>query len=301
MGEKTEYEETLLRPASDFTEKVVKRFHPADNETIGDPFHWGKLPFRVIPGETSLWSGYNGHGKSIFLNQCILEQGVIGRKSVLASFEMPAVKNLYRMVRQALGKVDPTKEEIEKCMEWLGKRVFVYDKTGIGSLKNLKIIFNQARTRFGATFFVIDSLMKCGIPPKDCDAQKKFMDEWQDYAQQYNVNINIVAHARKGESEEERPGKMDVAGASELTNLPDNVYSIWRNKKKEDQYRECYDTQCFGPKFQKLLLEYDCVVNCCKNRELGGDGEGSFGLYFQRPSMQFAEKCGDKPYIYFEP
>jgi len=143
--------------------------------------------------------------------------------------------------------------------------------------------------------------MKCGIDPDDYAGQKKFMDEWQNYAQTYNVNINVIAHAKKGASEEEKPGKMDVKGTSELTDLPDNVYSIWRNKKKEDKYRECSDKQCFGPNFEKLLLEYDCLVNCSKSREFGGDVEGTFGLYFHKPSMQYIEKCGQEPFIYYEP
>jgi len=295
------YDESLLRPAGYFKDKILRRFFPTDEDQIGYKYHWKKLPFMVIWGETSLWSGYNGHGKSLFLNQTILEQCVLGEKSVLASFEMPAVKNLYRMVRQALGKANPTEDEVASCIDWLDKRVFVYDKTGVGNLKTLKMVFNRARAEHKVKYFVIDSLMKCGIDPDDHSKQKNFMDEWQDFAQLHNVNVNVIAHAKKSQSEDEKPGKMDVKGTSELTDLPDNVYSIWRNKKKEDKYRECYDRQCFGPQFEKLLLEYDCILNCSKNRELGGDGEGSYGLYFHKPSMQYIETLNDGPYIYYEP
>ncbi len=294
-------EDLRLRPASDFTEGVTRKFHPKPEDITGTKFRISKLPFMWIPGETSLWTGYNGHGKSILLNQFILDQAVCGVKSAIASFEMPAIKNLYRMVRQALGTDNPTVDEIEKCMEWLGKRVFIYDKTGIGSLPVLKRTFNRARAVHKVTFFVIDSLMKCGIDPKDYAAQKNFMDEWQDFAQTYGVNVNIVAHARKGEDEETKPGKMDVAGAAELTNLPDNVYSIWRNKRKESLYREYLETQIVrGMSFEKLLSLYDCTIDCSKNRELGGDGEGMYGLYFHKPSMQFTAKCGEQPYVYYE-
>lgn len=291
-------EESLLLAADNFVFPVVDKFYPPDNEVLGDPLHWGNIPFRIFPGETSIWSGINGHGKSLFLNQLCLEQVVIGRKCCIASFEMPAVKTLYRMARQATGLVCPTTEELYLCMAWLGKRVYLYDKTGTGSIRELKKVFTRAISEYGVSFFVVDSLMKCGIDPKDFGAQKKFMDEWQDFAQIHDVNVNIVAHSRKTDSEEDRPGKMDVAGAMELTNLPDNVYSIWRNKKKESEIQKYHFRGCPLP--EKIVTMNDCFVDCSKSREMGGDAEGMFGLYFDKASMQFVEKCGQAPYIYFE-
>jgi len=292
--------ESALLPAGDFVLDVVNRFYPPDGEVLGVPYHWGKLPFRVFLGEVSIWSGFGGHGKSLFLNQCILDRAYLKQSSLLASFEMPAVKNLYRMARQALGKVNPTSEELYLCMDWLNKYVFVYDKVGTGNLKTLQEVVKIAIDKYGVNYCVIDSLMKCGIDPKDFKSQKDFVDQWQNFAQIWNIHVNIVAHSRKNENEEDKPGKQDVRGAGEITDLADNVYTIWRNKKKEREYQEYFAKGvCNGPQFEKLLLKYDAVVDCDKARELGSEVEGAYGLYFHRPSMQFIEKLGQEPFIYF--
>jgi len=299
MSQGAESESALL-PAGDFVFDVVNRFHPPDGITLGDPYHWMKLPFRVFMGEVSIWSGFGGHGKSLFLDQCILDRALLGKKSLLASFEMPAVKNLYRMARQGLGKASPSPEELYLFHNWLTKYVYIYDKVGTGNLKTLQKLFTIAIDKYGIDYFVIDSLMKCGIDPKDTAAQKNFIDEWQNFAQVWNVHINIVAHSRKKEDEEDKPGKQDVRGAGEITDLADNVYTVWRNKKKEREYQEYFAKGIHnGPQFDRLIAKYDCVIDCDKARELGSEVEGAYGLYFHRPSMQYIEKIGQEPFVYF--
>ena len=295
-------DDLLLKPASAFTQEVLERFYPPNKELIGDPLHWNKLNFRIFPGEESIWTGINGHGKSLFLDQMVLEQAVIGKISVIASFEMPARKTLYRMARQALGKADPSVLEIQSCMKWLGSRVFIYDKIGTGNVEVIRRIFNKARAQHKVTFFVIDSLMKCGIDPDDYKSQKRFVDLFQNFAQDYGVNVNIVAHARKGKDEDDKPGKMDIKGASEITDLADNVFSIWRNKKKENLVKQWLDIRSLpqGQTIEKLEREYDCMLECSKHREMGGEAEGQYGLFFHKDSMQFTEYHRQEPMIYFE-
>lgn len=293
---------TDIRPASDFFLDVRDRFYPPDGDLLGLRTHWEKLPFRFAPAELSIHTGINGHGKSLFLNQLLLDLAIQGERSLIASFEMPASKTLHRAVRQALGKAEPTETEIEKCLYWMRKKIFIYDKTGIRDWKKLPEIFDEAREECGVTQFLLDSLMKCGINPDDYNAQTAFVDLLQNYVQKHNVHIHLVAHSRKLAGEEEKPGKMDIKGAGGITDLADNVFSIWRNKKKERLYNQYLDIHSLpgGMTIEKLEREYDCVIDCMKHREMGGEGEGQFGLYFHRPSFQFIERLNQEPYIYCE-
>ena len=294
-------DDVSLKSASEFIQPVVEKFYPPEGAVQGTPLEWAKIPVRVFPGEVSIWFGINGHGKSLLLNQIMLGLACKGEPGGIASFEMPAPKTLYRMVRQALGKENPTEAEIKDCMRWLGDKIYIYDKTGTGNAEALRRVFNRARAQQKVQHFLIDSLMKCGIDPDDYAKQKKFVDLFQNFAQDYGVHINIIAHARKSKDEDDRPGKMDVKGASEITDLADNVFSIWRNKNKQDLVKQYFETRMLpkGITYEELLKRPDCILDCCKHREMGGDAEGQYGLYFHRPSMQFIETVEYKPIEYF--
>ena len=224
-----------------------------------------------------------------------------GQKCGIASFEMSAQKTLYRMSRQALGVFKPTEREIMEFMRWLGNRIYIYDKVGTGNIDILLKVFNRARAQQGVTHFLIDSMMKCNINPEDYAGQKRFVDKCQNFAQEHNVHLNVVAHSRKGGSEDEKPDKMSIKGASEITDIADNVFTIWRDKKKQFQVQRYLDTRELpsGMSIEKLERKFDVTLECCKHREMGGDAEGQYGFYYDRDSMQFQETLREKPFIYF--
>jgi twinkle protein len=45
--------------------------------------------------------------------------------------------------------------------------------------------------------------------------------------------VHLVMHSRKKEDEFAPPGKFDAKGTGTITDLADNVMTVWRNKKKE--------------------------------------------------------------------
>jgi twinkle protein len=291
-----------IQAASYFSPEVVAKFFPEPGVVSGSPTHWAKLPFRFYPSELSVWTGINGHGKSLFLGQLALDFALLGEKSFIASFEMPAPKTVYRLVRQALGKENPEEFDVLGCLGWLGQRFYIYDKLGTGDIKELCLAFTAAQENYGVKHVFIDSLMKCNISPEDYKAQANFVDSLQNYAQKSGLHVHLVAHAKKLQSEEDKPGKMDVKGAMEITNHADNVFSIWRDKKKERLSQEYFDTHQLpgGMTLDQLRQKPDCVVDCSKHREMGSDGEGMFGLYYHRASFQYLEKLNQDPMIYYE-
>lgn len=264
-----------LRKAPDFLEGVIEHFYPSSDGPIGAMFPWlktaGKLAIR--PAELSIWTGLSGHGKSQLLGQVILHAAVQGERICVASMEIKPESLLSRMVRQMAAEAEPRIPVIKQCMEWLNGKMWVFNSVGTVTTDRVLEVFVYARKRYGITQFVIDSLMKCGIDEDDYVAQKAFVDRLCDFKNAHNVHVHLVAHSRKKMNEHEAPGKMDVKGTGAITDLADNVYSVWRNKKKEAG--------------EENAPAMDAVLACDKQRH--GDWEGSVALWFDRASFQYLE------------
>ena len=93
-----------------------------------------------------------------------------------------------------------------------------------------------------------------------------------------------VKLARKGKDELTPPGKFDVRGSASITDLADNVFSVWRNRGKElaqDEGRHDKDS------------EEDALLIVCKHRH--GDWEGRIRLWFDRRSQTYLQSQYDHP------
>lgn len=288
-----------LKPASSFTEEVIKEFYPPEGEIPGFLPPWTKAEnkIRFRPGELSIWTGINGHGKSQVLGQVILSALNQGEKACIASLEIKPRRLLYRLIRQATGLPNPSIPFIHEAQEWLDGKLWVFD--ALGSVKGDWIldVFRYARQRYGITQFVIDSLMKCGIGEDDYNGQKFFVEKLADFKNEYNIHVHLVAHSRKGENEDRSPGKLDVKGTGTITDLADNSFSIWRNKRKEEAKRKAEINQENIP--GDLAGMSDSVLLCDKQRN--GDWEGKLGLWWHPGSFQLldSERSRAKQYVPF--
>jgi twinkle protein len=266
-----------VRPASDWLQPTTDAFYaPAD--TAGVPtMLWQKTRSKVAfrRGEVSVWAGINGHGKSMFLSQVALDLCYQAERVMAASFEMKPVKQMQRMSRQAYGGRLPTREFLCDFHLWSDGRLWVYDHVGAVEWRKLIAVMRYAVHTFGITQFLIDSLMKCVRGEDDYNAQKDFVNELCAFAQTHQVHIHLVHHVRKGESEMSAPGKFDIKGAGAITDMVDNVFIVWRNKKAEREGKG----------------EPTCIVACEKQRN--GEYEGKFGFWFDLDSQQYLEAAGE--------
>lgn len=269
-----EPEQHNVRPASDWLDETIAAFYaPADTTPIPGML-WqktaGKVKFR--PGEVSLWAGVNGHGKSMFLSQVELDLCYQAERVMVASFEMKPVKQMHRMSRQAYAGREPAIPFLKTFHAWTDGRLWMYDHVGAVEWRKLIAVMRYAVEHFGITQFVIDSLMKCVKGEDDYNAQKDFVNELCAFAVAHSVHVHLVHHVRKGESEHKAPGKFDIKGAGAITDMVDNVFIVWRNKKAE----------------QDKNGEPTCIVSCEKQRN--GEFEGKFGFWFDVDSQQYLER-----------
>lgn len=270
-----------LRNAADFTDLVIECFYPTDDRPIGLLFPWlkaaGKLALRT--SELSIWTGINGHGKSQMLGQVVIHAMSQGERACIASMELKPERLLYRMVRQMTGAREPSRRDVIACMEWLRDRAWIFNAVGTASTARIIEVFSYARKRYGVTQFVIDSLMKCGIADDDYNGQKAFVDRLCDFKEQHDCHVHLVAHSRKKMNEDGAPGKMDIKGSGSIGDLADNLFSVWRNKKKEAG--------------DDTGVSYDAILHCDKQRH--GEWEGALGFYFDRDSFQYLDEERELP------
>ncbi len=292
-----------FKPFDGFTGKLLDRMFPEDNGTLaGFGLPWEKCAaIRFQPGELSVWSGINGHGKSLFLSQMMLEAMTQGERVLIASFEMRPERTAERMVRQVLTYQTEDMNEAVEAMAWLSKRGLVNANTGQMKAENL-LSYMAEFAKEGVSQFVVDSLMKVGIDQDDYNGMSRFVNQLVTLAQRFNVHVHLVAHSKKQEDETGTPGKFDVKGPAEITNLPDWVFALWRNKGKE---RIMWEYQNTGqlPKGKTILDMQDtpdAFFICDKSRDKGEEAEKRYGLFFHRESMQYVGGRGHEPKRYFD-
>jgi len=283
----TPSESVSVRPADYFSEKALDILN-GKQDIQGLPLPWAKAVgrFAFRRGELTIWTGYKAHGKSMMLSQILLYAMAYGERVFILSPEFRPERILARKVRQAACTSQPSDQYARQFLDWAGDdRLWLFDHQGSLTPSVVTSVIRYAVEQHGVTHVLVDSLMKCGIDTEDYNRQKKFVDDLQSIAHQTGVHIHLVAHARKGESDDKPARLHDVKGASELCDMAENVLSVWKNKRK-------HDAQSKGD--NKHDNEPDGLLTVDSQRN--GDGwTGSIQLWYHQPSFQFLGERSHSP------
>lgn len=225
-----------VRPAGDYRKGMIERM--VQRET-GDP-HATPLPFNALRNrfefrqrELTIWAGYKGHGKSLMISQ-VLQAAIKRNKRVfIFSPEFRPESVLERMVYQHCMTTRPPVDEINGFFDVMLERLWLYDAQASMRPEDVIALCRYVADKIGVDHILIDSLMKCGMPPDDYAAQKGFVDKLQSVAHANPLHIHLVAHARKANDDSRPPRLHDIKGASEIADMAENVLAVWRNKAKE--------------------------------------------------------------------
>ncbi|MGR3302496.1 MAG: DnaB-like helicase C-terminal domain-containing protein [Candidatus Scalindua sp.] len=279
MDQATDFTIKHLVSAGYFLDEIVELFH--DPEKLhGIPTGFNGLD-KYIKGwreeELTVHSGMNGSGKSTFLNQVIINLARQNQRCCIASLEMPPQRLLRWMVLQASKYSIITDEVVKTTISWIDDYLFIVNIQDEISPEELLNIFEYANRKYGVKHFFIDSLIRIAFQYRDeLKEHKKFCSQLLSFAKSYKSHVHLVAHPRKGSSDSDRPGKVDVSGTINITNLAHNVLILWRpdidliEKAKEQ-----------GKKIA------DCVLFVKKNREWGLEGAVRFD--FDAETKRFNE------------
>jgi twinkle protein len=282
LNKYAEYSEIRNRvnEKSDFESEVLEYFKTRQEGILGDklPFPSADQKIGFRKKEITVLAGVNGHGKSLILGQIALDIVNKGSKILMASLEMPPVSTLARMSRQATGVNIPSKQQINKFMQWQLDYFYLFNH--VGSLEAWQVISlcRYASIELGVSHVIIDSLTKCTRGEADYDGQKDFMNQLCEVAKEMNIHIFLVHHVRKGNDEAETANKFDLKGSGSISDLVDNVMIISRNIKKERETERNLIADNSVP---------DAALIVSKQRH--GDWNGTLGLWFDKKSQQFTE------------
>ncbi len=270
-----------VRPLSYWLREVIDSFDLRP-EQLGAYLPWRKAAefFRLRRNELTLWPGINGHGKSLVLNQIMLCAAAQGERCLTASMEMRPTRTIERFARQAMKCRRPSPTMLGEFHSWSDERLWLYDQLGSVEWRKLVAVCRWAVDKLGMTQIVIDSLMRCGIGETDYDEQKAFIDALCSFKNDHDVSVHLVMHSRKKEDEYGAPGKFDAKGTGTISDLADNVITVWRNKKKEALRDQ-------GTVADDVLKQPDTLLICDKQRNF--DWEGKIALWYERESMQYVE------------
>ena len=278
-----------MKSALEFMDSIMNLMHPVDGADVhpflalDQQFPW----FQFRPGQLTVWTGYNGHGKSLLLSQVQLGLMAQGERFIVFSGEMQPEYLLERTIKQATGLGKPSKEYIRAALEWLNERFWIFNHAGSATIARLIEVFAYASKRYGIKHMVIDSLMMTDVPEDGhgaFTAQKEAIQKLCNFAKKNGCHVHLVAHPRKGKDESSGPGKMDIAGSSKITDGADNVFTVWRaqkdqaepNPSDEDAHAKWVDLQSMPD--AKLVL---------KKQRTGRAQDYTQNLWFDADAMQY--------------
>lgn len=274
-----------LKSATEYLGAVLHEFFPAPDAPQGLETPWPKVGqnLRFRTAELTIWAGYSGHGKSLVLNHLAAHGLANGEKFCIASMEMPAARTLWRLVKQLTGRSDPSPAYVKHSMYWLGDKLWLFDLMGTAKVERMLAVFGYAAKRYQIRHFIVDSLAKCGLAEDDYNGQKAIVERLVDFSHRHEAHVHLVSHARKGSDEHTPPGKMDVKGTGAITDMADNVITVWRNKRKEEKHAAAMaEERALEP---DQLDKPDASLIVSKQRHTGW--EGDIWLWFDAHSLQY--------------
>ncbi len=284
-----------VKPATSWLESIKDNYLATDKpKPVVMPWPTTHSSFAFRDGEVTVYAGGNGGGKSLITGQIALYLVKQNQKVCIASFEMKPEKTLERMLRQFSGEYidDPLTHNREgyitklvgRMDKFLSDKMYLYDQQGSTSPDKVIAMARYCAMELDVKHIVIDSLMKCVKGEDDFNGQKNFVDELTALARDHNVHIHLVHHIRKLVNEEQQPNKHDLKGSGSISDQVDNVFLMWRNKKKENMKNR-------GEQVDESMP--DAFLMCEKQRN--GEAQEWYGLWYNSSSQQFLESPGSVP------
>jgi twinkle protein len=281
-------ENAHVKPASAWLDEVIERFrHPVAAQ--GTRLPWPKYEnfLRLRPGELTIWPGMNGHGKSMLVSHVMAHAMAEGDKVCIASMEMTPAQTMQRMCRQVFGSNGPLTRDIREMHHWTDGKLWIYDQQGGVTPERILAVARYTRAELGVNHFVVDNLLSCGIP-EDGDGwlskQKAFVLALATHAHDTGQSIHLIAHSKKLKDEFTAPGKYDIKGSGSISDLADNVFTVWRNKAKEKAVANDERTHDH---------ESDCLLIVDKHRH--GEWEGAVKLWYHAGAQSYTDHDAQHP------
>jgi energy-coupling factor transporter ATP-binding protein EcfA2 len=332
----------VLKRAGEFMDAAWARWLHQHEKLPGWTLPW-PFPLGLRMGELTVMSGDNGSGKSTALSQMAIDvaKQIQGRRTELkgprtegedptrtakfygtgeericiASFEESPDVGVWRATRQILGTgrlpldVEAGQGLFIKAVTWLNKYFWYHDFVGIGSWRDVLDVFRYARDHEGCRFFVLDSVMRIGIPEDDLAQQSLAAAAMATFVMEKGreSHMVIVGHENKaGEGAKNR-----VQGSKRWTDNAHLFVQMRRNAEKAEQLEEAkelargidVEREKAAAIRKKWSSVWDSKFLLHKQRYPGAPQNGSAHLFFDggaAGSLQFRKEMEEGPTSYLD-
>ena len=245
------------------------------------------IEFRA--GESTLWGGANGHGKTQVLAHLTAFWAAQNKHVLSLSLEMSPASQIARIARLVLARGDLSHADIKAVAERLEETFTIAAYEGRISPSMVLAIALFAARELRVHHMVIDNLTQLlPVGNDSADKMQEFVSNMHQIAHQTGLHVHVVAHIRKPEDKRKVPDRYDIRGTGSAPDQVDNVLLVWRNESKEDA-RSDGDTS--------KNREADCVIRVDKQRHNGIRGLAP--LFYHHNSGQFLSGFGGAEPIQF--
>lgn len=229
-----------------------------------------------------------------------------GQKVCIANFELKPHQTIERMARM-FAHMNPYSPEFQhedglaalddlydRFAQWTDGRLWIYDQHGMAEASKVLAVTRYCARDLKIDHIFIDNLAKCVKGEDDYNGQKLFVDQLFAASRDDGIHVHLVHHLRKGNKETDFIDKNDFKGSGSITDQPDNLIGVWRNKAKENDMK-------VNGQASKMAADPDVVLKVFKQRNYDGvvDDEPTIQLWFDRDSWQYKAAASD-PLIDFE-
>ena len=194
------------------------------DRTIAGGFHAGEL---------NILTGKCGEGKSTFASQIVAKMIQNGLKVFCYSGELPAYTFKAWIDKQICNGAN-TEAARNAASNFYDKKCYIYDNSSvIDEHEEVFGLIAQAVKSLGTKFILIDNLMVAMEAKANEDLyrqQSNFVTRLAKYANGYNIIILLVAHPKKGDSDEND----SISGSGDITNRANVVIRFQRKSKKAE-------------------------------------------------------------------
>lgn len=273
----------LVRKASAFADDLDAAFEPSKRvraPAMRSTKFGNAIEFR--PGEVTVWAGYNGHRKSMFVGQVALDLCSQSQRTLMLSLEMPPRDTLSRACQQACATDLPSKQRRKEFMTWTDGKLWIFDYIGKLVPQRCLAVLRYFADELQGQHVFIDSFMKVVESEEIMDQQKAMVGALCEVAKETNLHVHLLAHCRKpgGGNEDKPPTKYDIKGSGSISDQAHNVILLWENKAKRAEA----DKKEPSP---MVMGQPDFLVTLDKQRN--GRVEGKFGLSFDMRTLRFCD------------